>query len=285
MAVSGNRTNGEQSLIGSERLKLTPMRFANVPPPMALHEITLERNAIDVTVSSSIRDADSKIVVVAVLHREGYSLCRWSLDAKLQDTPSFSYILNSEQVKRVWDMMNLQIICGTKGSVICLSHNAQEASAIWILHHDKNASSYISQFGRLIEGIIRPGPNSDSTVYLVSDSNEVVGLDEIDLNKINKSDDVNLSILQFADSRLEGTSWRSEVRLPTDALSNSMGTPPKESVIFSLSENGSLFANERRLVRSCTSFLVTPDHLIFTTSQHLLKFVHLADDVDGKKKI
>jgi elongator complex protein 1 len=29
------------------------------------------------------------------------------------------------------------------------------------------------------------------------------------------------------------------------------------------------------LVRNCTSFAITPAHLIYTTSQHLLKFVHL----------
>lgn len=34
-------------------------------------------------------------------------------------------------------------------------------------------------------------------------------------------------------------------------------------------------ANERVLVRNCTSFAVTPSHLILTTTQHLLKFIHL----------
>lgn len=46
-------------------------------------------------------------------------------------------------------------------------------------------------------------------------------------------------------------------------------------VMFGLSENGILFANDRVLARNCTSFLVTTAHLIFTTGQHLLKFVHL----------
>jgi elongator complex protein 1 len=42
-----------------------------------------------------------------------------------------------------------------------------------------------------------------------------------------------------------------------------------------LTKSGVLYANERTLVRNCTSFVVTPAHLIFTTTQHLLKFVHL----------
>ena len=48
-----------------------------------------------------------------------------------------------------------------------------------------------------------------------------------------------------------------------------------ESYAFRLTENGSLFARDRLLSRNCTSFIETSSHLIFTTSQHLLKFVHV----------
>ena len=50
---------------------------------------------------------------------------------------------------------------------------------------------------------------------------------------------------------------------------------------FRISDNGSLYADQRLLSKNCTSFLVTPAHLIFTTGQHLLKFVHMAS-VEGK---
>ncbi|KAL8708632.1 MAG: hypothetical protein Q9225_007574 [Loekoesia sp. 1 TL-2023] len=50
--------------------------------------------------------------------------------------------------------------------------------------------------------------------------------------------------------------------------------------VFKLTENGSLLANGRVLARGCTSYLVTPSHLIFTTSQHLLKFVHIMGDTE-----
>ncbi|KAF3765858.1 IkappaB kinase complex, IKAP component [Cryphonectria parasitica EP155] len=48
-----------------------------------------------------------------------------------------------------------------------------------------------------------------------------------------------------------------------------------EMVAFGMSRSGHLYANSRLLVKNCTSFLVTCDHLIFTTSNHFLKFVHL----------
>ena len=54
---------------------------------------------------------------------------------------------------------------------------------------------------------------------------------------------------------------------------------PLSKIDFSLS-NGRLFADKRQLAQNCTSFLVTPAHLIFTTGQHLLKFVHMTDVED-----
>lgn len=48
-----------------------------------------------------------------------------------------------------------------------------------------------------------------------------------------------------------------------------------QPVTFGLTKAGLLYANDRILVRNCTSFVVTPVHLVLTTTQHLLKFVHL----------
>ncbi len=48
-----------------------------------------------------------------------------------------------------------------------------------------------------------------------------------------------------------------------------------------LSRSGHLYANSRQLAKNCTSFLVTPSHLIFTTSNHLVKFIHLAGTEEG----
>lgn len=56
-------------------------------------------------------------------------------------------------------------------------------------------------------------------------------------------------------------------------------------IAFGLTTNGVLYANGRQLARSCTSFIVTEAHLIFTSSDHLLKFVHLSDAVESSFKI
>lgn len=51
-------------------------------------------------------------------------------------------------------------------------------------------------------------------------------------------------------------------------------------ILISMTRTGALYANKRVIAKNCTSFLVIPAHLLFTTSQHLLKFVHL-NRVDG----
>ncbi|KAL8633008.1 hypothetical protein Q9189_001262 [Teloschistes chrysophthalmus] len=84
----------------------------------------------------------------------------------------------------------------------------------------------------------------------------------------------------------------SEVPQKIEEQEASNGTISTNKEIFSLSrpssavgrheivltQYGSLRAGPRDLARGCTSYLLTPLHLIFTTSQHLLKFVHIVED-------
>lgn len=57
----------------------------------------------------------------------------------------------------------------------------------------------------------------------------------------------------------------------------------ESSHVFSLSRNGHLFANGKLLTKGCSSFATTQLHLVFTTSQNMLKFVHL-DKSGGEHK-
>jgi elongator complex protein 1 len=66
------------------------------------------------------------------------------------------------------------------------------------------------------------------------------------------------------------------VEFPTFLPWNSCLIHDTEFLAFGMSRNGHLYANSRQLVKNCTSFVVTDSHLIFTTSNHFVKFVHLA---------
>ncbi|KAK0514757.1 hypothetical protein JMJ35_003374 [Cladonia borealis] len=271
---------GIVAVIDGKCLKVTAMRLANVPPPMALHEIALENNAVDVAVSGCIRHEGSDAVMIAVLHREGHALYIWSLGSEAQNTPWLSSTQDLS-IKDIFSgMMNLQIVCSREGSVVCLS-NDSNMPAFWSLEHNGFGPIYVSERCKKIEGIVSPGSHSGPPIYLLAEQNETAGIEERALNGTTKSDEIDITLFRSSHSVVEATSWRSEAHVPTNDLSNGVNIPAAKDVVFSLSENGTLFANERRLVRSCTSFLVTPVLLIFTTSQHLLKFVHLVDDIDA----
>jgi len=64
-----------------DNLKITPLRIANIPPPMSLHEFQLKGNASDVAVNHS----SSKI---AVLHKNSISLIKYSPKIKEPTKPS-----------------------------------------------------------------------------------------------------------------------------------------------------------------------------------------------------
>ena len=262
------------------------MRLANVPPPMALHEITLGYNAVDVAVSGCVHEMFSDAVRIAVLGREVWSLYTWPLDAKGQKAPRRLVTHRLAMNATVLWTMNLQITCSREGAVVCLSSHA-EMPVIWSFNHNAIGPGYLPQRGERIEGIVNPGYQpSHQKIYLMSDTNEAFGFEERDFYSGVKPVGIALSLFRSSHSGLlEATSWQREVHVPTNDQTNGVITPIVVDVVFSLSESGTLFANERRLVRNCTSFLVTPVLLIFTTSQHRLKFVHLVDDADGKHEI
>lgn len=70
------------------------------------------------------------------------------------------------------------------------------------------------------------------------------------------------------------------VRLPALLPWNSVVLVDGQLLAVGMNRNGHLYAGSRVLAKNCTSFLVTPDHIVFTTNNHLIKFVHL-DEVEA----
>jgi elongator complex protein 1 len=183
---------GIVAVIDGKQLKLTPMRFANVPPPMAFCELNLDRNVNDVVINASCDNMSSILIEVYFSHG-GHAVYGWSMELKGQQQPS-----------------------------------------------------------------------------LVDPTSPLANIDPRGLP------------LECNLPTVEVIPWLEEMQPQKNGLPNGDEALHGREIRFSLHENGSLFANERRLVRNCDSFLVTPAHLIFTTSQHLLKFVHLGAHADGK---
>ncbi|KAL8824450.1 MAG: hypothetical protein Q9170_008152, partial [Blastenia crenularia] len=161
-------------------LKVTPFRQANIPPPMALHEVTLSANAKDISITLD------------------------NTAAKVDQGPIF----------------NIQVV----------------------------QSQGVSRYS-----------------FDVSSTQPPVLIEDADKPNIEKS---------VRSTTNGGSGGSYSVSFKVDAAETGLH-------LFEMTENGSLLAKGKVLARGCTSYLVTPSHLIFTTSQHLLKFVHIVPDTEA----
>jgi elongator complex protein 1 len=238
--------HGAVAVIDGETLKITPFRTANMPPPMAL---------FDVDVKSAISDVEFSTdnSYMAILHQKGIDLYRWQLKSQRSVRPSFQSSIAFENGE-----IPLQISVDNDGTIYVLCFGDQheihsytsDSSSGQISAKTRTKAGSIFGFAGYAEGI-------DGVV----------------------TQDSHRMFRQVHDGQDKLLPLKALVQLPWCTLvsSDSEGTP----VALGLSKNGHLYADKRLLVKNCTSYLVTPDHLIFTTTNHLIKFVHRTQ-VEGK---
>lgn len=244
--------HGAVAVIDGKIVKITPLRTANVPPPMAMFEIEASHTVIDVGFSH-----DNS--TMAVLHHNGVDLYEWQTKNGRSLAPRLLTKLDSE-------------------------HDGLLRTALQICF----ASVYEPRVLYFNDGlnICRLSLNLDAGSLIIDDltslDNEVLFTQANSLT--NASEDVSFgeACVQTRSGRLLRLSRGNDTLEPL-AVSFPVQLPWVETteidgeiVAFGLSRSGHLYANSRLVVKNCTSFLVTCDHLIYTTSTHFLKFVHLA---------
>ena len=257
-------------------LKLTPLRLANVPPPMALHELSLPHKALDVSVSHGSLSAHS--LRIAVLHAESLSIYDWDPTAKHPTPPTVTCQIpiscppsttRNQQISFIGEDRVAVLQSHTQGSM--LQEVSVDSQGLCRL---EEATAYKAI--RRISNITSDLGRDDLCILL--ETNQVMILRAPNSGILLSDDTVTISVAKG----MVSTPWIEVVELPRNKLINGHVDLPEPStcIVFGLSTNGSLYANDRLLTRNCTSFLVTSAHLIFTTTQHLLKFVHITD-VEG----
>ena len=246
---------GMVAVIDGQTLKITPLRLANVPPPMALMEIPLKYKAVDVAFNPNAS-------MVAILHREGISIFNLIFrQGRFQDPVLASFCpldidQNNESVQQITFTGTSSIAylqsSGISGSIIC--------------GLDCSQSSYSSVKRLLLEpqGILRLFASQQyDRLYFETTSGKIM--------------EASVGAQVFQKKYAIGP-LLSQVPWIEVVITNG------EYIAISLSRSGSLFANSRLLAKNCTSFLVTPAHLIFTTTLQLLKFIHIRG-VEGKFRL
>lgn len=240
---------GAVAVVDGRTIKITPLRTANVPPPMSMFEVEAARTAIDVAFSG---DNSS----MAVLHHGGVDLYSWqtkngrSILPRLVAKYSFDDAGNVERP--------LQISFAPSGHLFVLYFRTG-LKACKIVPVDGAESVTIKDSVTFIEEVSFVQANSTAAT-----SEHQNGL-------CVQTQAGRLLCLRGHGEPAEALPAGFPSHLPWVEVSEIQG----ETIAFGMSRSGHLYANSRLLVKNCTSFLVTGDHLVFTTSNHLLKFAHL----------
>ena len=250
MTTRGSTTppqdHGLAAVIDGQLIKVTSFMVAIIPPPMALYEISVRANAIDVAFNGSSS--------IAVLHREGISVFDYNSPLVSGQPPMLKGEFTIDQAES--SKFFYQGICFSERNEVLVLQRYMTGSIITRFGFNGDSGA--------IEEKTSSGPTSlISTLSNFTDD----GLAKPFAQDVSG----NLhSLLPESESLVYG---KLPINLPWVEV-----VPIGDShIVFGMSSNGHLYANSRLLVKNCTSFLVTPAHLIFTTTSHLLKFVHITN--------
>lgn len=233
-------------MIDGQTIKVTPFRTANIPPPMALHEFKVHSNATDIAING---DASS----IAVLHQQGISVFEWKSVSASGSGPALTGRFTFEK-RLSSEATYLQISFSEANEVLAL---LRIRTGLTVKRY-----GFDEDTGRMEEKSFGGNPSSAmSTLYSFDES----GLS----NPYVQGPSGDLHSLAFGGGSL------AHCKFPMLLPWIEVAPHGDEHIAFGMSSNGHLYANSRLLVKNCTSFLVTPAHLIFTATTHLLKFVHI----------
>ncbi|KIH95256.1 elongator complex protein 1 [Sporothrix brasiliensis 5110] len=246
--------HGSVAVIDGKSIKLTPLRATNMPPPMSLFELPTSLPAIDVAFSP-------KDDALAVLTSSGLEVFSWTwpATAKRSPQPTLAASLSFAHDANFVGFVPLEV-CFIQGSKY----------AVYVLGWDALSRTQIRSFVLDREGgqLAPTDPVSVARGSILATAHQGRDL---------YTQDPSGALTQLNAEAPSAFPFRAKLPslLPWVEVVESGESGPQFAI--GLSRNGHLYANERQLTKNCTSFVVTDDHLVFTTSNHLLKFVHLTD--------
>ncbi|PLN78888.1 elongator complex protein 1 [Aspergillus taichungensis] len=247
---------GATAVIDGKTLKLTPLRLSGVPPPMAHNELPLDSNAIDVAFSKSGTR-------IAVLMNDCFAVYLWSLKTRPVVVPILE---SSYPLSDAADSRPRQIAFLNETEVYVLRSSGPNKTSIerTTLGNRMTQTAYQAAESEQLFSIFSSLGHEALWFSHVRQPGQPITYSNI---TVSPQDEIILS--NWEQSPSADTYWAKAVRISEEDV-----------ILISLTRTGALYANKTLLAKNCTSFLLTQSHVLFTTSQHLLKFVHLTQPED-----
>lgn len=238
-----------------------------IPPPMSFSDIVTSSNIIDCSISLTGNH-------IAVLTAVGIDLYEWDFHTKPAAPPQRIASRSFDSEPELWidsrhrsaviqGEYRIRIFSQTHSGLSKLTTFIKEGSDGVLMNEDQD-EGFGSEKGGQLRGI-----------YTDVNHDFLWGQTSAGISCLNRGDLYVSSAIHPAPQIL--------VVAINGELSDSLndGSPELPDLasgrthVFSLSRKGELYSNDNLIIRGCTSFVSTNEHLIFTTSIHLLKFVHI----------
>lgn len=228
-------------------VKITPLSIANVPPPISFREFDINGNINDLAISKSNEK-------YAVLSSEGdIYFSELSLnDMKQGKTPQINHKISKD--KYITDSNEVaKQIAFIKDLFVAVAIDSPLGSRITLFEVDDINNPFVNESVNTTTKTVLLKSRADfNTVIIEFVDNRVVELDcTLDCKEIVKFPQLCRDI---------------EVSFKEDT---------QQYEAFGISRNGKLFCNENHVVSGVTSLKITESHLLFTTVQSKLCFIHL----------
>ena len=258
---------GMCGVVDGTALKLTPLKLSGVPPPMSLFDISINEPVVDAAFSVTGQ-------YLAILTSCGVYVFGWSIRSRPVRGPQLVQRVNHDDIGSQSRLYRQIVGYGD--------------DRFYVLWDDRESTSHVTLFQQSSqtawsqEGDLKFTPGS--VQYLVTDTHQdslwvqhsggvyAITPELENLELVSESGPNKMSQLAFVQKSGGATNSGSVNGYGVNTLD--------EHIKIGLGDNGELYADNRLLTKGCSSFLVTPLHLLFTTSNHLLKFVHITDPAD-----
>ncbi|KAK9365136.1 IKI3 family-domain-containing protein [Lipomyces kononenkoae] len=245
--------NGVLMVVNGSKLMITPLGIANTPPPMSFRDLEILGTPSQATINTT-ND------MIAVLEHLTIELASWSL-------------ANRAKISNPQVATSIPLAAIDKDGV---------ARQIRFLSRDTFAVVFdYPGYSRIV--ILRLNSDLDYDIIYVEDYNMSI------VTMATRTDHRAICV-ELANAEIRQVSIHSNGYDREEIVAEKIGRLPERCstiaeaiiqdrvIVFGLATNGRLYANQQRISVSCTSFVVTEQHLAFTTAQNLLKFVHLTAD-------
>lgn len=271
---------GMNLVVDGTDVGLTPLAMANVPPPMFFREISVEQNVKDVAVSTG----NDKF---AVLDSDGLSLAEVDLalmNKKGQQPRVVSKLTNIEFCSEVEVARQVAFRSDTTVALL-IDDLTQSKSHIVIVDVRDLKDPFVKDVIEAPMKVVFLKSSSDwskiafecidGSVYVINETSE----ETLELEFVTKFAslccDFELSTVSSATANEDQEVDEYEQPSTLWANNEKSSSSSKQYTAFGLSSTGKLYANETQLSTGISSIKLTESHLIITTAQHTMRFIHL----------